>query len=84
MIWVKNNKFITKELNAWELFDESNLKFLFVVDVSKHPLFVGEFSLEVTDCQKYLDGGYAEPYVPPSKNFNQLTVNCMKFSQSVL
>ena len=37
------------------------------VDASKHPLFVGEFSLEVTDCQKYLDGGYAEPYIPPSK-----------------
>jgi len=35
------------------------------VDASKHPLFVGEFSLEVTDCQKYLDGGYAEPYIPP-------------------
>ena len=41
-----------------------------LVDVSKHPLFVGEFSLEVTDCQKYLDGGYAEPYVPPSEYFS--------------
>ena len=37
------------------------------VDKLKHPAFTGEFSLEVTDCQKYLDGGYAEPYVPPSK-----------------
>ena len=42
--------------------------FDYLVDVSKHPLFVGEFSLEVTDCQKYLAGGYAEPYEPPSKN----------------
>lgn len=36
------------------------------VDKLKHPAFTGEFSLEVTDCQKYLDGGYAEPYVPPN------------------
>jgi aryl-phospho-beta-D-glucosidase BglC (GH1 family) len=26
--------------------------------------FVGEWSLAVTDCQLYLDGGYADPYVP--------------------
>ena len=40
-----------------------------LVDVSKHSLFVGEFSLEVTDCQKYLDGGIQSNggYVPPSK-----------------
>ena len=27
--------------------------------------FVGEWSLAVTSCQKYLDGGYATPYVSP-------------------
>lgn len=27
---------------------------------------VGEWSLAVCDCQKYLDGGYANPYVPPN------------------
>ena len=27
---------------------------------------VGEWSLAVTDCQEYLDGGYAEPYIPPN------------------
>jgi len=39
-----------------------------LVDVSKHSLFVGEFSLEVTDCQKYLDGGIQSNggYVPPN------------------
>ncbi len=26
--------------------------------------FVGEWSLAVQDCQKYLDGGYMTPYVP--------------------
>ena len=28
------------------------------------PIFTGEWSLAVTDCQLYLDGGYADPYVP--------------------
>lgn len=27
---------------------------------------MGEWSLAVTDCQEYLDGGYATPYVPPA------------------
>ena len=62
----------------------NTIRSFWLVDVSKHPLLVGEFSLEVTDCQKYLDGGYAEPYLPPSKKFNQFIVKCMKFSQSVL
>ena len=30
-----------------------------------HDSVTGEFSLAVTDCQKYLDGGYADPYVAP-------------------
>merc|ERR1711936_175875 len=29
------------------------------------PTFCGEFSLAVTDCQKYLNGGYTTPYIPP-------------------
>jgi len=29
------------------------------------PTYVGEFSLAVTDCQKYLNGGFHTPYVPP-------------------
>merc|ERR1712168_40314 len=29
------------------------------------PTFTGEFSLAVTDCQKYLNGGYSTPYIPP-------------------
>ena len=28
------------------------------------PTFVGEWSLAVTDCQLYLQGGYNEPYHP--------------------
>ena len=27
--------------------------------------FTGEWSLAVCDCQKYLAGGYANPYIPP-------------------
>jgi hypothetical protein len=29
------------------------------------PTYVGEFCLAVTDCQKYLNGGFSTPYVPP-------------------
>jgi len=29
------------------------------------PTFTGEFCLAVTDCQKYLNGGFHTPYVPP-------------------
>ena len=29
------------------------------------PTYVGEFSLATTDCQKYLNGGYSTPYLPP-------------------
>jgi hypothetical protein len=25
----------------------------------------GEFSLAVTDCQQYLNGGFSDPYIPP-------------------
>ena len=28
------------------------------------PTFTGEFSLAVTDCQKYIQGGYNDPYTP--------------------
>ena len=39
----------------WELF--SNRK-------NTLPTFTGEFSLAVTDCQKYIQGGYNDPYIP--------------------
>ena len=29
------------------------------------PTYVGEFCLAVTECQKYLNGGFHTPYVPP-------------------
>ena len=29
------------------------------------PTFTGEFSLAVTDCQKYIQGGYNDPYIAP-------------------
>ena len=30
--------------------------------------YVGEWSLAVTDCQKYLHGGFALPYIPPGNH----------------
>ena len=35
------------------------------VETSTLTTVTGEFSLAVTDCQKYLNGGYADPYIPP-------------------
>jgi len=32
------------------------------------PAFVGEWSLSVSDCTKYLDGGYKTPYVGPNSD----------------
>ena len=34
------------------------------VELQTLDTFTGEWSLAVTDCQKYLDGGYADPYDP--------------------
>ena len=31
-------------------------------------MITGEFSLAVTDCQKYLQGGYTTPYDPVTNN----------------
>lgn len=39
-------------------------------DISASPLdvFTGEFSLAITDCQKYLQGGFVTPYDPPDSS----------------
>jgi len=39
-------------------------------DIESSPLntWSGEFSLAVTDCQKYLQGGFITPYVPPQSS----------------
>jgi len=34
------------------------------INASELPVFTGEFSNAVTDCQKYLNGGYMTPYNP--------------------
>ena len=54
------------------------------IEASKHPAFIGEFSLEVTDCQKYLDGGFGMPYVPPSKSLFSRSLICQLICQLVL
>ena len=49
------------------------------------PTIVGEWSLAVTDCQKYLHGGYATHYVAPGelkwKNPNKFQNNLQKVIQ---
>jgi len=39
-------------------------------DIAQSPLstWVGEFSLAVTECQKYLSGGYVNNYIPPDND----------------
>jgi len=39
-------------------------------DIEGSPLntWSGEFSLAITDCQKYLQGGFVTPYVPPQSS----------------
>ena len=37
-------------------------------DARTMPIFTGEWSLAVTDCQLYLDGGWADPYNPVASN----------------
>ena len=54
---------------GWSTHLQGACDYGFKIEASKHPSFVGEFSLEVTDCQKYLDGGMGFPYVPPSKTY---------------
>ena len=38
------------------------------ISASPYPVFTGEFSLAVTDCQKYLQGGFVTPYDPPGSS----------------
>ena len=54
---------------GWDTHLQGACEYGFGIESSKHPAFIGEFSLEITDCQKYLDGGFAMPYVPPSNDF---------------
>ena len=35
---------------------------------SELPIITGEFSTAITDCQKYLQGGYVTPYDPPGSS----------------
>ena len=64
---------------SWETHLKAACKYGSKVDALKHHSFTGEFSIAVTDCQKYLDGGYGEPYVPKSKYHN---VPFQSFDQS--
>ncbi len=39
-------------------------------EIAECPLstYLGEFSLAVTECQKYLSGGYMIEYIPPDND----------------
>ena len=58
------------------------------------PTFIGEWSLAVCDCQEFLDGGYANPYVPPNAeastcayyngNFSTYPQDCRDFMKDFM
>ena len=50
--------------NAWDLNLEGACLYHWELMNVTLPTFVGEWSLAITDCQPYLQGGYNEPYHP--------------------
>jgi len=50
---------------TWEIHLESSCDYHRDVSRQTLPAFSGEFSLAVTDCQKYVNQGFHTPYVPP-------------------
>ena len=49
---------------GWELHLAEACRQAEEINKSELPVFTGEFSNAVTDCQKYLNGGYMTPYNP--------------------
>ena len=54
------------EDHGWPLNLNRSCEFKDFMTVQTLPTVVGEWSLAITDCQEYLDGGYYAPYVPPN------------------
>ena len=51
---------------AWPTNIDLSCDYAEYTSVQTLEVVVGEWSLAINDCQKYLDGGYGEPYVPPN------------------
>lgn len=51
--------------NGWWVHLNESCRYHEDVASATWPTFTGEFCLAVTDCQKYLNGGFHTPYVPP-------------------
>ena len=53
---------------SWETHLEEACRIQEDISRSPLPVITGEFSLAVTDCQKYLQGGFVTPYDPVTNN----------------
>jgi len=53
---------------GWKMHMEESCKRGEGIAESPLDVFTGEFSLAVTDCQKYLQGGFVTPYDPPGSS----------------
>jgi len=51
--------------DGWAAHLDASCNYITNTASAEWPTYVGEFSLAVTDCQKYLNGGFSTPYVPP-------------------
>ena len=49
---------------GWDLHLAEACRHSNVINKSDLPVFTGEFSCAITECQKYLQGGYETPYNP--------------------
>ena len=47
------------------MFNFFNFQWKVNIEKQTLPTIIGEWSLAITDCQKYLHNGYDVPYVPP-------------------
>ena len=55
---------LAEQPEGWQTNLDASCDFANNMQMQTLTAFVGEWSLAVTDCQKYLDGGYATPYDP--------------------
>ena len=51
--------------NAWQTHLDGACAYIDEVSQQTLDTFTGEFSLALTNCQKYVEDGYANPYIPP-------------------
>lgn len=57
---------VTEQPNAFELHLQGACDYIEEVTKQTLDTYSGEWSLAISDCQKYVNGGYGNPYVPPN------------------